>query len=103
MSGWRIKVRTPDDPGDWTARGEGPIGTPYQYISGDVAVRLDFDEADTLREDWGHGWTFMGVSRLLHVLDERRWRAIAEKGTDIRYGYGSDAVSALADLREAMG
>ncbi len=66
MSGWRIKVRTPDDPGDWTARGEGPIGTPYQYISGDVAVRLDFDDVPLAigppvgywccAFDWDNGW-----------------------------------------------
>ncbi len=74
------------------------------YYSDDLAIKQMLAEhADvTLREDWGHGWTFTGVGRL-HGGPGRRWRAIAERGTDIRYGYGSDAVSALADLREAMG
>jgi hypothetical protein len=38
-----IKVRTPDDPKGWTAKAEGEVGTPYSYISGDVAVELSWN------------------------------------------------------------
>lgn len=41
---YRVSVRTPDDPGGWTAIGEQPVGERYQYTSGDVAVIVDFGE-----------------------------------------------------------
>jgi hypothetical protein len=37
-----IRIRTPDDPDGWTATGDIVSGIDYQYISGDVAVILDW-------------------------------------------------------------
>lgn len=48
-----IKIRTPDDPTGWTAIGEGVCGTPYQYISGDIAVSLEFPE---VKNRWIDNW-----------------------------------------------
>lgn len=30
----------------WTAQGTLPVGEPYQYISGDVAVFIDFNDEE---------------------------------------------------------
>lgn len=43
-----MRVRTPDDPTGWTAKGEGPVGYPYTYVSGDVAVMIDFYGVDAV-------------------------------------------------------
>lgn len=50
-----IRIRTPDDePGSWTAQGDLRPGTPYTYVSGNVAVLVDwgrrFDEAELLAD-----------------------------------------------------
>jgi hypothetical protein len=39
----QIRIRTPDDPSPrWTAMGDLVPGVPYTYISGDVAVLVDW-------------------------------------------------------------
>lgn len=43
-----IRIRTPDDPEDWTAEGDLPVGEPYIYSSGDVAVEVTWPDAHAL-------------------------------------------------------
>lgn len=33
----------------WTAQGELPIGEPCQYVSGDIAVVVDFNDGEAPR------------------------------------------------------
>jgi hypothetical protein len=81
-----IRVRTPDDkPGHWTATGDLVPGRPYSYISGDVAVLVDWPEpsstpveareaADRLWDEWYHDEDMNGSGRVLH----RHFRPLIE-------------------------